>query len=230
MAVELKTASQEGYSREYYLQRDNTMFRGEVRHLLTSCHLKTGARVLEVGCGGGDLLRCCSSIPTVTTVGIDVNVQGMGLARHLAPQSALALADAACLPFADGLFDAVIAQHVIEHFDCPDAVLREWQRVLAPGGRIAVATPNAYYPDTELFDDPTHCHVYTLPSLVTLFDRNGFRVERAYSLMPYLGSRRLTWRLARLSMRSLLALRFLPGFSEVGLTLILQARKEEAAA
>jgi predicted SAM-dependent methyltransferase len=47
--------------------------------------------------------------------------------------------------FADGTFDAVYASHVLEHFDyagaLPDA-LREWRRVLVPGGRLYISVPN----------------------------------------------------------------------------------------
>ena len=161
-------------------------------------------------------------------VGVDMNAKAVSLARSLAPGALLTLADAARLPFVSGSFDTVVAQHVIEHFERADGVLREWKRVLAPSGRIVVATPNALYPDPALFDDPTHREIYTLAGLKALFERNGFKVERAYSLMPFLGSRRLTWRLARVSMRWLAATRFLPGLSGRGLTLILSAKKRES--
>ena len=230
MAVNLKVAPAAGYSREYYAARDNAMFRAEVRHLLSACRLSGRERVLEVGCGGGGFLRACAPSPKAgLTVGLDSNNAGMALARRCAPDAALAVGDATRLPFADGSFDAIVAQHVIEHFDRPDELLREWGRVLADGGRIAVATPNVRYPDPALFDDPSHRHIYSREELRALFQRNGFRVEQAYSLMPFLGSRRLTWRMARLSLRSLLALRHLPYVSERGLTLILQARKGEGA-
>jgi len=226
MAIELKSAPPEGYSREYYLQRGNAMFQAEARHLLAACRLENGSRLLEVGCGGGGLLQSRIAMATAgLTAGVDVNGAALSLARPLAPGAALALADAACLPFAGGCFEAVVAQHVIEHFEHPDVVLQEWSRVLAPGGRVVVATPNALYPDPALFDDATHRKIYTLDGLKALFTRNGFDIEHAYSLMPFLASRRITWRLARVSMRSLLATRFLPGLSDRGLTLILAARK-----
>lgn len=48
-------------------------------------------------------------------------------------------ADAARLPFPAETFDALIANHMLYHVDDPDAALREFARVLRPGGRIAVA-------------------------------------------------------------------------------------------
>ena len=117
MAVELRSAPTEGYLREYYLQRNNVMFQAEVRHLVAACQVRPGARLLEIGCGGGGLLRCCAaSKKAVMVAGIDMNVTGISLAGRIAPNAALAIADAARLPFASDSFDAVVAQHVIEHF------------------------------------------------------------------------------------------------------------------
>ena len=228
MTVELMSARSEAYSTEYYVAREGTAFRAEVSHLLACCDLKPGGQLLEIGCGGGGLLRSCiASARARVAAGVDVNAAAIPIAHHRARGAALALADAARLPFAGGSFDIVIAQHVIEHLQRPDDVLREWKRVLAPEGVVAVATPNALYPDPAIFEDPTHHRIYSLAGLRTLFEANGFSVERCYSLMPFLGNRRLTQRLAHLTSQSLLGIRFMPYFRTRGATLILRARKQD---
>ena len=228
MVVAVEGVSAKGYSSSYYLARPNCMFGAEVRHLMGLAAVQPGDRVLELGCGGGDFLAACMERRRPSLgAGLDANSRAIALARHAAPGTALTVADASRLPFRDGAFHAVVAQHLIEHFERPDELLREWARVLAPGGRLAVATPNVMYPDAGLFEDPTHRHIYSRVGLRKLFERNGFAVERCHTLMPFLGNRRLTWTVARWFLRPLLAMRFLPYFRERGLSLLLGARKTQ---
>ncbi len=55
------------------------------------------------------------------------------------------VADAQSLPFADGSLDFVIASHVLEHMPLTLATLREWYRVLAPGGALVLKIPDKRY-------------------------------------------------------------------------------------
>jgi predicted SAM-dependent methyltransferase len=53
--------------------------------------------------------------------------------------------DAVALSFADGTFTEVYGSHVLEHFDYKDGLmlaLREWRRVLAPGGTLRLSVPD----------------------------------------------------------------------------------------
>lgn len=54
------------------------------------------------------------------------------------------LANAEQLPFADEQFDLVCAEYLLEHVEDPSAVLKEVHRVLAPGGRLVLVTPNLW--------------------------------------------------------------------------------------
>ena len=225
MTVEVESAPANGYTREYYEARPNLMLWTEVRQLMSLVAVKPGERVLELGCGGGAFLSACAERRPSLVVGLDVNGEAAAVARRQAPAAQLALADALRLPFDDGAFHAIVAQHLIEHFERPDPVLQEWGRILAPGGRIVVATPNVEYPDPALFDDATHHHIYSMAGLKEVFQSNGFHVERCRTLMPFLGNRRLTWKLAYSFPRLLLILGLLPYFRDRGLTLLLLARK-----
>jgi ubiquinone/menaquinone biosynthesis C-methylase UbiE len=52
--------------------------------------------------------------------------------------------DLSKLPFPEGHFDLVISRYVIEHLEDPGQVFREFRRVLKPGGKVILATPNKY--------------------------------------------------------------------------------------
>lgn len=228
MAVQVESAPARGYPREYYEARLNPMLRAEIRHLIALAAVRPQESVLELGCGGGQFLSACARHRPLLLMGTDLNREAMALSRRVAPAAAFALADAARLPFDDGSFDVIVAQHLIEHFERPDELLLEWRRVLSASGRIVIATPNAQHPDTVLFDDPTHRRIYDTCTLRQLFAGNGFSVDRCYTLMPFLGNRRLTWTAAKWTMSPLLVLRFLPYFRDRGLTLFLAAKKQES--
>ncbi len=95
--------------------------------------------VLDVGCGTGFLALQLAELGH-RAVGVDVADDMLQLARGKAAGAGLTarfeLADAEQLPFADAMFDLVIERHVIWTLPQPDADLREWARVLRPGGRV----------------------------------------------------------------------------------------------
>jgi len=93
-----------------------------------------GGRILDVACGSG------YGTAMLGAVGVDVSLEALRYARrHPAPYVA---ADAARLPFADAAFDAVVSFETIEHLADPDRFVAECARVLKPGGRLLVSTPN----------------------------------------------------------------------------------------
>jgi SAM-dependent methyltransferase len=59
-------------------------------------------------------------------------------------------ADLSHLPFGNGVFDVVLCYNVVEHLADPAQTLREFARLLAPGGALILRTPNATAPMTVL--------------------------------------------------------------------------------
>lgn len=104
-----------------------------------AAEIAVGDRVLDVGCGTGVLAREAArragSSGSVT--GIDVNPGMLSVAAKLAPQIRWDEGVAEQLPFDSGSFDAVVSQFALMFFG--QAALSEMWRVLAPGGRLAVA-------------------------------------------------------------------------------------------
>ena len=97
--------------------------------------------ILDVGCGAGryfDALR--TGYPDVTYVGIDISA---GMLEKHPGSGTVSMADGMQLPFANGTFDVVMANHMIYHLPDIDEALVEFRRVLKPQGTIAAATNSA---------------------------------------------------------------------------------------
>jgi len=92
--------------------------------------------------------------------------------------------DAEALPFPDASFDLVTCRLAFHHFPHPDAAMREFARVLRPGGtlgfadNIAVedADGAAFYNAYETLRDPSHHEVLPLSHLIALVERAGLHV------------------------------------------------------
>lgn len=92
--------------------------------------------VLDVGCGSS---RIISALPP-GSVGVDVLQRKLRYARRFG--RSLARASGFSLPFADRSFPCVLCSQVIEHVPKDSPILAELDRVLAPGGRLVLGTPD----------------------------------------------------------------------------------------
>jgi SAM-dependent methyltransferase len=103
-------------------------------------HLEPGARLLDAGCGR--YLKFCREFsPVAHVVGIDLERTFETNNGHV-PYAVRG--DLGALPFPSGYFDMVISRSVVEHLQDPPRVFREFVRVLRPGGKVVILTPNKY--------------------------------------------------------------------------------------
>lgn len=102
--------------------------------------LPRDAVVLNVGCG---IFANLDDLPPhVRYVGTDIDPAAVEAARSAHPTLRVERAQPLSLPFADREFDALFATEVIEHCLLPERWLREVMRVLKPGSRALLTTPN----------------------------------------------------------------------------------------
>jgi SAM-dependent methyltransferase len=175
--------------------------------------LEPGQRLLDLGCGEGRHTIGAYLDAAIEAVGLDLSDPDLQTARsrfaefdpgdgrplHWLRGSGLAL------PFADGAFDVVICAEMLEHVPDYQKVLEEIQRVLKPGGLLAVSVPR-FTPEWvcwRLSDayhevEGGHVRIFRSGELRRAVEaRNMFRYARhwAHSLhVPYWWLRCLFWR------------------------------------
>jgi SAM-dependent methyltransferase len=159
---------------------------------------------LEVGSGFGQYLRHVAARPgTGLVCGLEVVKSAALASRADGVQVIRADVAASSLPFGDSVFDTVLCAEVIEHMYDTDHLLIEMKRVLRPGGRLVITTPNlaSWYNRLSLllghqpfFSEVSlrhtvglpypmkmnygHIHVFTLRSLLDLLSINRLAICR----------------------------------------------------
>ena len=143
------------YSRDYFLgrcggyseyQAEGGRIADPIRRTaLELVHPRPGERVLDLGCGRGEL--CCAIAEAgAVSIGVDFSRDALAMAREtarrLGRRVALVRARAEALPFRRGTLDAVLATDIVEHLPEPDLrrSVQEVHGLLANGGRLVIHT------------------------------------------------------------------------------------------
>lgn len=159
-------------------------------------YLKKG-KVLEIGCGYGDLLANFGSDYEVS--GVEISKFACVEARRRNPGLRVINKDG--LKYLKGLprssLDAIVQICVIPHMGDPPVVIAEISRVLKKGGFFFSVVPNPDYPLNKLkgeksamYIDKTHKHLYPIGRWINLVEESGLRIIKKGSTglwdVPYL--------------------------------------------
>jgi SAM-dependent methyltransferase len=129
---------------------------------LSLAELSGAERVLDVGCGDGQISRLLAAAGS-QVVGVDPTWNQISVARRRGGGADYLRSGAELLPFADNSFGAVVACLVFEHIDELDAAISEVARVIRPGGQFSfflnhplLQTPGSGWIDDHTVDPPEH--------------------------------------------------------------------------
>ena len=149
----------------------------------------TGGRILDVGCGTGVFLQALTAArPDVRAAGIDLSPEMLAVACGRVPNSVALMAAAAdALPFPDSCFDGIVTTNAFHFFRTPREALREFRRVLRPGGVLILTDWCDDYLTCRICDrllrhvSAAHYRTYGMAGLRELLAHAGFEaahVER----------------------------------------------------
>lgn len=133
-----------------------------------------GKRVLDAACGEGyGSAMLAQSAETV--IGVDLSEAGIAHARQRYATGNLRFEQANCLklPLPAASVDVVVSFETLEHLAEHDELLREFRRVLRPGGFLALSSPDRKtYSDDTGYDNPFHVRELYRPELEALLARH----------------------------------------------------------
>ncbi len=142
-------------------------------------------RLLEIGAGSGEQLKELIEFGW-DGEGVDSDVVAVEKAVKNGLRVQCGTVEAQRYP--DNSFDVIIMNHVIEHVHDPLSLLRECYRILRPGGKLAIVTPNILSLGHRMFkaswfplDPPRHLRIYTPPALLHTIGKAGFTAMNAFT-------------------------------------------------
>jgi SAM-dependent methyltransferase len=107
--------------------------------------LPCGSTILDAGCGSGEMAAQLMQ-RGYDVWGLDLAEPMVRRARERCRVNRFRVGDIERIPFPDNTFDGVVSLGVLEYLDADARALKEIKRVLKPGGKAVVSTPNAVCP------------------------------------------------------------------------------------
>lgn len=151
-------------------------------------------RVLDVATGAGHTAFALAPY-AAEVVALDITKEMLAVAQKSAAERHLTnirfqQGDAQQLPCDDASFDVVTCRHAPHHFPHVDLAVREWARVLKPGGKLVLVDSispeepeiEAFLHEIEILRDPSHVRNLRLSAWVTLLNEAGLTVKSAQEL------------------------------------------------
>lgn len=140
-----------------------------IKYISNRFNFKKEYKILDLGCGRGDFLKAFKNnlFDIKGSDILDINIEGIDIKKFDFSKDVF--------PYEDSSFDVIFSKSVIEHINSAENFLKESYRVLKPGGRILILTPEWKSQMYIFFNDYTHIHPYSIKSMNSVLKVNGFK-------------------------------------------------------
>lgn len=141
-----------------------------------------GKKLLDVGSGNGEYLSRMKNLGW-TVEGTEFDEKAARFAKERYGVK-IHVGDLINIGLPENAYDVITLNHVIEHVYDPEQMLKECKRILVPGGRIVVLTPNAQSLGHRIFKQnwrgleiPRHMFIFSVDNFSLLAKQVGFEPE-----------------------------------------------------
>lgn len=170
------------------MARDHWWYRARRKWVaeLLAGSVPPGEPAAEIGTGTGEMINVIATLGASPVVGTDYSWRALGHARRRDPGLRLYASVADRQPLPSGFAGTVTCLETIEHLDDDRAALREYHRLLRPGGTLLVTVPSYEWLWGDHDDRAAHRRRYTAASLERAVADAGFDVERVTYVFSFL--------------------------------------------
>lgn len=133
--------------------------------------------ILDVGCAAGTMMLTLKEQGFQKVYGIDISDKAVEECTKKKLNAFIEPAEET--HFKDDFFDALVASDVLEHTSSDSKTLKEWHRILKPGGRVLLFVPAFMHLWSSSDEINHHRKRYRLHEIFDISKKNGFAVTRA---------------------------------------------------
>lgn len=190
--IEAQVEEQYNAQAQSYDQRWSRYLRKTLTFSQTTANIASTAKVLDVGCGTGELERLLlANNPEQMIVSLDISAEMLAQAQQKLksyPHVSFEQGSASDLPFPDRVFDVVVSASSFHYFPEPEKALAEMHRVLKPNGQVVILDWCKDFLLCRICDwvlkrvDPAHQQCYTEAEFHQLLQVANFQIQDAQTM------------------------------------------------
>ena len=142
------------------------------KYLYDTFEMKPEMKLLEIGCGRGDILKRFKSLG-LEVEGVDIDNEAIKLNEGIPVK--MCNIENEPLPYPDNSFDVIYSKSLIEHLYYPERYMAETYRVLKPNGLLLTLVPDWESNYKIYFDDYSHRTPFSIVSLHDIYKMFNFK-------------------------------------------------------